>query len=403
MQNIFIGRQAIYDCNMQTYAYELLYREGETLTAPCMDGDQATSRVLLNTFTEIGLERIVGDKPAFVNLTRGFFIDQPPIPFDKNRVVLEILEDVEIDKKLIKVIKSLNVQGYSLALDDYGFEPKWDIILPFIDIIKVEVPVLKFDELESQIVKLRHHNLKLLAEKVENITEFRHLHKLGFDYFQGYFFSRPQIVSGARINENQHVILRLLARIYDPEIDIVEIEKLLSMDPGLSYKILRFINSAALSLPRKIDSIKQAVVYLGLQRIRAWASLIALSRVKNKPQELFNKSLIRAHMCAQLIEQVHPENRESAFTIGLLSILDLLLDRTMTEILSELPLSNEAKSVLLQRSGTTGKALNCTLAYEENRWEQIDFPDLDLPQIQEIYFNSIEQAHADQAALLENP
>ena len=401
MHNIFIGRQAIYDRNMQACAYELLYREGETLTAPRMDGDQATSRVLLNTFTEIGLERIVGDKPAFVNLTRSFFIDQPPIPFDKSRVVLEILEDIKVDEQLIKVIKSLNAQRYCLALDDYRFEPKWDVILPCIDIIKVEVPVLNFDRIENQLEKLRHYNLKLLAEKVENRKEFRHLHQLGFDYFQGYFFSRPQIVSGARIGENQLVILRLLARINDPEVDIGELEKLLSMDPGLSYKILRFINSAALSLPRKIDSINQAVIYLGLQRIRAWASLIALSRIENKPQELFNKSLIRAHMCARLVEETHPENRETAFTTGLLSILDLLLDRTLTEILTELPLSTEAKRVLLQHTGVTGQALSCTLAYEENRWEQIEFPDLELPKIQEIYLNSIEQAHTDQVALLE--
>lgn len=392
MQNIFIGRQAILDRNMAVYGYELLYRESESGGANISDGDLASSRVMLNAFMEMGIERIVGPHHAFINLTRSFFVDMPAIPFEKERVVLELLEDLEVDEHLIQSVADLASQGYTLALDDYEFEPHWEPLLPYVAIIKVEVPAVDPEQVKTQIRQLREHNIRLLAEKIETEEEYRQYHGLGFDYFQGYFFSRPKTVKGKRLEENALVIMRLLARLNDPNITIDELEQLISQDAALSYKILRYINSAALALPRKLDSIGQAIVYLGLQQIKAWSNLIALSRVENKPQELLYTALVRAHMCQQLIQQSRHGNAETAFTVGLLSTLDLLLDSPLPVILKELPLSDEIQDALLDKGGPLAEAMACTRAYELQQWENAHFPGLDNNTICDIYLNSTQKA-----------
>lgn len=392
MQNIFIGRQAIFDRNMAVYGYELLYRESDTGGAAVSDGDLASSRVMLNAFMEMGIERIVGPHRAFINLTRGFFVDMPTIPLEKERVVLELLEDLEVDEPLVQSVADLASQGYSLALDDYEFDPRWDPLLPYVDIIKVEVPAIDPERLDSQLHRLSAYNIRLLAEKIETEQEYRLYHDLGFDYFQGYFFSRPKTVRGQRLEENKLVIMQLLACLNNPDITIEELEQLISQDAALSYKILRYINSAALALPRKLESIGQAIIYLGLQRIKAWSSLIALSRVENKPQELLYTALVRAHMCQQLIRKLGLGNAETAFTVGLLSTLNLLLDSPLAEILEELPLSDEIHDALLGKPGPLTQALACTRAYESQRWEETSFHELDSLTICDIYLNSTQRA-----------
>jgi EAL and modified HD-GYP domain-containing signal transduction protein len=392
MQNIFIGRQAIFDRQMEVYGYELLYREGDTEGVQVSDGDLASSRVMLNAFMDIGLECLVGPHHAFINLTRNFFADSPSIPFEQGQVVLELLEDLAVDEHLIQSVASLASQGYSLALDDYEFDPRWDPLLPYISIIKVEVPAVCPDTQRDKIQSLQQQGIRLLAEKVETEEEYRLYHDLGFDYFQGYFFSRPKTVKGRRLGENQLVIMQLLARLNDPDIGVSELERLISQDVALSYKILKYINSAAMALPRKLDSIGQAVVYLGLQRIKAWANLIALSRVENKPQEILYTALVRANMCQQLIQRSGQHNAETAFTVGLLSTLDLLLDSPLAEVLKELPLSDEIHAALLGKSGPIGEALACTLAYEFQNWEQTSFNGLDNTTICEIYLSSTQKA-----------
>ncbi len=400
MQRVFIGRQAIFDRDLEVYAYELLYREGRTSAAPVIGGDQASSRVILNTFTELGLERLVGRHLAFINLTRSFFVDLPPVAFSKDRVVLELLEDTAIDDRLLAGLSKLSNQGYTLALDDFEFESKWAPVLPFISIVKVEVPNIHWPSLQPKIEALRGAGLRLLAEKVETEAEYRRLLELKFDYFQGYYFSRPQVLSGKRLGENQLVNLQLLARLSDPAVTPGELESLIAQDPGLTYKILRYLNSAALNLPRKINTIGQAVVYLGLQRLRSWASLIALSGIANKPQDLFTTALVRAHMCGLLAAAGHPDEQGSAFTAGLLSVLDRLLDQPLQQIVQDLPLTAEVNAALLKYRGISGQALSCAISYENQLWEQVAFPGLNDDSIQDIYLQSSQLAFQQQEALL---
>ncbi len=392
MQNIFIGRQAIFDREMATYAYELLYRESSSGGVIVTDGDMATSSVMLNAFVEIGLENVVGSHLAFINLTRNFFKDEPYIPFEKDQVVLEILEDIKVDQQLVETVAKLSADGYCIALDDYAFESHWDPLLLHVNIIKVEVPAVDRQSIESQVKQLRQYDVKLLAEKIETEEEHQFYLDLGFDLFQGYYFSRPQIIQGKRLAENQLVILQLLACLNDPKITVADLERIIAQDAALSYKILRHINSAAVALPRKLDRIGEAVVYLGLQQIRTWANLIVLSRTGDKPQELLYSALVRACMCGQLIERGGCGDPLMAYTAGLLSALDLLLGSPLETIMQELPVSDEIKCAIMQHEGIIGGAISCALAYEQQQWEGAAFAGLDSATISEIFVNSSHQA-----------
>ncbi|WP_293688148.1 EAL and HDOD domain-containing protein [Thiolapillus sp.] len=402
MKQIFIGRQAIYDRRLRVYGYELLYREGNTLSAPGMNGTEASARVILNAFMEMGLERIVGQRRAFINLTRDFFTELPPIPFEREQVVLEVLEvleDIETDHQLVENIAQLAGQGYLLALDDFEFEEKWDQLLPLVQIIKVEIPAVDLAQLPRKVYRLRKYGVRLLAEKVETQAEYQALHDMGFDYFQGYYFSRPQIVHGRRITENQAVTLRLLTRLSDKNVSTEELVELISHDPGLSFKILRYLNSAAVGLHCRIASIRQAIIYLGLERLRAWSVLAAMAGVRDKPLEILRTALVRSHMCKALVATADPEQAEMAFATGLLSILELLMDRPLKELILQLPLAKPISQAILRHEGVCGEALGCAIAVEQHDWPNIRFTGLDQDAIQEIFLQSSEQAFREQTAL----
>ncbi|WP_456447400.1 EAL and HDOD domain-containing protein [Thiolapillus sp.] len=392
---IRVGRQAIHNRHLGVYGYELLYRDPAERLCPA-NGDQASSRVLLNAFMEIGLQRIVGQHLAFINLTEAFFTEMPDIPFEGEKVVLEVLENIDISDAVIRGIKKLHQRGVRIALDDYCFEEKWHPLLPYCHIVKVEIPAVDLEQLPGRIAPLRDRGIKLLAEKLETAEEYTTLHEMGFDLFQGYYFSRPSIVSGRRLSENHYLVIRLLAALTDSETRIQEIEELISNDPALSMKVLRYINSAACALPRTIHSIQEAIILMGHERIRSLALLIALSRVKNKPASLFLTASVRANMCRGIAARIAPHLRDSAFTVGLLSVLDLLMDQPMDAILPELALSPEIKTALLSHQGMLGDIL--LLALRQENHEPMDEKLLPLREIQEIWLDSSEKAFALAAA-----
>lgn len=357
-----------------------------------MDGDQATSRLMLNAFAEIGLERIAGPRRVFLNMTRSLLLDLPEIPFDKDRLVLEILEDIPVDQALIDHVAALGKAGYTLALDDFQFEDRWLPLLPHIHILKVEVPSLDWERVATQIARVHQHGMLLLAEKVETEEEYQRLRALNFDLFQGYHFSRPQVLSGGRLRANQLVTLQLLAELNDPEVTPERLELLIAQDSGLVFKILRYLNSATMGMPRKVESIRQAIVYLGMERLRGWASLIALSRVEDKPEELFTIALVRAHLCATLTASAEPAARDTGFTVGLLSVIDLLMDQPMETLLASISLSPPIERSLLSHQGTAGAALECALVFEAQQPPPARFPGLSHAQIQELFLQASEDA-----------
>jgi EAL and modified HD-GYP domain-containing signal transduction protein len=388
---IQVGRQAIFDRDLRVFAYELLYRDASG-HCTIVDGDQASSRTLLNAFMELGLERITGPHKAFINLTRHFFVEMPPIPFNRDRVVLEVLEDVEVDEALLSGIRRMTEQGFDLAMDDYSFQPELAPILPLVSYIKVEIGDHDLRGLAARLPELRATGAKLLAEKVETAEQFEQLKAMGFDYFQGYFFARPNLVQSDRVSENASMVMQLLARLNDPDVPMPEVVRLVSQDPGLSFKVLRYINSAAIGLRSRVDSIQRAVVLMGLERIRAWASLFAMAGLGAKPSEILNLGLLRANLCERLCRLCGQGEPDTAYTVGLLSVLDAMMARPLDAVIDELPLPDEVKRAIVGREGGYGRILASAIQLEQNERPALACPNTDIADFVEAYAASSEMA-----------
>lgn len=391
MPNAYVGRQPIYDREMQVHAYELLFRGGEHNESGngFIDGEHATTQVIVNTFMEIGLDNIVGQQPAFLNFTRDFLLSDKINFLPKSRVVIEILEDVEVDDQLIDSVKRLYDQGFRIALDDFIYESRWKPLLKLAGIIKIDVLGMSKDEIRRQVTRLKPYNTKLLAEKIESQEEYEFLHDLGFDYFQGYFLSRPKVMRGNQLPTGRAALLDLIGQLNNPTTDVAELETLISRDVGLSFKLLRYINSAFFSLPREVDSIRQAVIFLGRNEIRNWATLLAMSGLSDKPNELLHTALVRARFCEQLALLAEEDDHSGYFTVGLFSTLEAMIETPIVDIIASLPLSSEVIDALTEHKGRMGDALHCTLAYEEWRWAEAQFTGLSTDQVRKAYLDAL--------------
>lgn len=390
MQNAFVGRQPIFDQNKVVYAYELLFRNGIQTNAGVIDGNQASTQVMLNALTEFGLDNIVGNNLAFINLTQELLIDDLIQVLPQERVVLEVLENVAVNEQLIDAVRKLSSQGYIIALDDFVYSEQWRPLVEIADIIKLDVMAMENSEIEELVQFLRPFNKLLLAEKIETIEQFTYLKSLNFDYYQGYFLSKPSIVEGKRTPTNKISILQLLAKLASTDPVHAEIETLITQDVSLSYKILRFINSAHFALPRKIESIKEAILYLGLSNIRRIASMIAMTGFNDQPHEILLTALLRARMCELLAEAAGYDNTDTCFTLGLFSTLDIMLVMPMKKVVRELPLGEDLEHALVGGCGDLSSALRCVLAYERQQWTDIKFAELSGNEISRIYLKAVQ-------------
>lgn len=393
MPDVFVGRQPIFDRALDVVAYELLFRSSDTNWADITDGEYATSQVVHDAFMEIGLESLVGSKRAFINLTRDFILQDYTAVFPTDRVVLEVLENIVIDAELIEAIRALSRQGYTIALDDFVFDENLHPLVEVADIVKVDVLALARPALRQNVARLRQYDVKLLAEKVETRDELAYCQELGFDYFQGYFLCEPDIVKGQRSPANRLAVLRLLAKLQEAETTLAQLEAIIRQDVSLSFKLLRLVNADP-SLPHQIESIHQALLHLGTKFITAWASLIMLADIGDKPHELMVTALIRGKMCELLAGSQHLPDKERFFTVGLFSVLDAMLDSPMADIVASLPLTEDVAQALLTYEGVVGTTLRSVLAYERNNWEAIHELDLDRWVIGETYVQALVWASA---------
>ncbi len=394
-QLVQIGRQAIFDRKLQLHAYELLFRAGPGQTgAHFPDGKLATAHTILEGVLTVGLDRLVGPHPVFINLTREYFVDLPPLPLAPQRVVFEVLEDIPVDEALIAGVANLHRRGHRIALDDFRFEERWQPLLPFASIIKVDITGLDPADLAARLPALRRRRVQLLAEKVETRDQHARLHALGFDLFQGYFFARPQIVEGKRLDANALVVLELIRRVNDPEVTVDQLCGIIGSDPALAFKILRAVNAAEHNLERRLSSVREAVVYLGLNRIRAWATLFALAHLDRKPSELLTMGLVRANVCERLARRSGRRGTDVAYTVGLLSVLDAMFDRPMREILAELPLPPAIHEAITSFAGPDGCLLKHAIDLERGRPIVENCTQLGQIDLVEVYLESSQAASA---------
>jgi EAL and modified HD-GYP domain-containing signal transduction protein len=369
--SILVARQPIFDKELEVFAYELLFRSGDTNIAGVTDGNSASSQVMINAFLEIGIDTISGGRVCFVNLTRDFIVGQLPLPFPPSICVIEILEDIQVDEELLTSIKSFTDKGFTVALDDYVFEKDKMPLFELIDIVKIDIMACDQDLLEDNVNQLKTRNVRLLAEKVETREEFELCKSLGFDYFQGYFISKPVVIKGVDLKPSRIALLKVLTMLEDPDCDIDVLEGLISRDVVLSYKLLRIISSPYFGFRREITSIKHAVVTLGLKAIRDWFVVIALTNIDDKPNELILMTLQRAAMMKSLSKDFQV-NSDVAFTTGLFSLIDAIMDQPMSTILNALSLSKDITSALIAGEGSLGELLTTVILYERGRWEELE-------------------------------
>lgn len=399
MQSYYIGRQPIFDAGQRVIGYELLYRQHRDTVANVIDGDQATSQVIMNSFWEMGLDKVVGAQQAFVNVTRNFIVSDGLLPPPDGQLVLEILEDIVVDNDLVAAVRALKHKGYVIALDDFVYHHDLRPLVELADIVKIDVQGLEAGRIEEHAKILKQFPMKLLAEKVETPEVFDHCRALGFDYFQGYFLCRPRVLHGRRLPANRVNAMRMMAKLQNPEVDVKGLEEIISQDVAMSYKLLRYINSAAFALTKQVDSIRHAIVYLGEKEIRRWASLISLAGIDDKPDELITLSLIRAKMCELLASVQQEGSKDAAFIVGLFSTLDAIMDQPLEELLDALPLAPEITEALMHDTGPYAKLLRSALAYERGDWDQVDRAGANQDDISDSYLRSVDWADATVSTL----
>jgi c-di-GMP phosphodiesterase len=366
MTDTYLGVQPIFDRERQVVAYELLFRNAQGgFEGSDLDGDAASSHVILNAFADIGAERLGRDKRIFINLTDGLLASGLIQTLPPERVVLEILESVRITPELVQSVQDLVKAGFKVALDDFVYHSNWDPLLKLSHIVKIDV--LGDDEaaIQAKLDTLPPRNRpKLLAEKVENRIQFVECLNLGFDFFQGYYLARPRILSGKRPQENRIQVLKILARLQDDSISLQEVERLIGQDVSLSYRLLRFLSSAAISQGRTIQTLMQAISLVGLRTIRQWAALITLGSLSPESQYSFTRSLTCARFCQIVGERNIPQVKDALFTVGLFANLDEILEIPLAEALDALPFADSVKDAILRHEGLLGQVLANAIQFE---------------------------------------
>ena len=401
MDRLYIARQPIYDQNKAVLGYELLYRSNIINQANFTDADQASCETILNSFMHIGIENLVGSALGFINLPREFVVNDRLTPMFIDQSVLELHESIEADDEVITGLKRLKSNGYQIALDDFVFRKEIVPLIELADFIKIDVRSLDKSELERQIAHLAPYDIRLIAEKVETHEAYKDSYDLGFRYFQGFFFCHPVMLSRKTLPSNKLVVLDLLSKLHDPQTDSDELEEILAQDIALSYKLLRYINSAAFALRREVDSIKDAIVLLGIDNLKNWLSLILMSRtVDSKPIELVKTGIVRGKMCEALAEIRYPEIKHQMFIIGLFSVLDALMDQPLIDLLDNVNLSTPIKLALLDKSGIQGQIYQQVLLYEKCRWDELNDNNATSDEFTLSYVNAVNWADQSMNVLL---
>jgi EAL and modified HD-GYP domain-containing signal transduction protein len=385
---------------MAVVAYELLYRTSPESRSPNLaDPGRAALDVVAGAALEIGLDRLAGGLPVHINFPQELLLTVPELPLQAGRVVIEILEDVPASPQILEGIRTLRTRGHRIALDDYSPQHTDPRLLEVADIVKLEVTHPPADELARVARELRASGLELIAENVDSREHFERCGALGFVGFQGDFLQQPETFSARRVPVSRLGAMRLAASLQNEDYSLDEVERLLSQDISLSYRVLRCINSSYYNLPRKIDSIRQAIVILGLDTLRQLCGLLCLQGFDDRPPSLIVQAMTRARMCEQLGKLAGARDAGPFFITGLFSLLNALLGVPTRKVVDELPLTPAVTQALVAGEGPLGAALQCTRAYERGVWDRAVYADLAPQLIRAAYVDALFWADQSRALL----
>ncbi len=371
MARVAVGRQPIFDQSLAVTGFELFYRESQDALTAADSGDRATAVVLVSTFTELGTQRLVNNHPACLNVTRNFVTGALPLPVPPQGMVLELLPTVGADAEVIVGMQRLRAAGFRLALDDYVLGDARDALIPYADIVKIDLARTPPAQLKVLVEQLRGHQVKLSALRVEGLEDMSRGMELGFDFFQGYHLVRPDVVGATVITPSPHVCAELLQSL---TFGLDTVDEALRTDVALSYRLLRAIDateprSAGLPAPTQVRSLSEAVQVLGHQRLRSWLQLLTISEADRPTEGQLSAALTRAR-AMQLLANTQPEAAtglfaEVAYLTGLVASLEQVLGRQGADIVDHLPLDAHIQAAVVQRSGILGHMLTALEAIEK--------------------------------------
>ncbi len=395
----YAARQPIFDRHKELHAYELLFRDSLENVFPDVDGDQATSKLIEASQFNLGLEDFTGKHPAFINFSHELIVKKFPLLLPKEQLVIEILETAKPTKSLLKAVKELKEAGYIIALDDYIHEAVWLHFFPFIDIIKVDFREANQQQISAIRKASAKYPIKLLAEKVETYEEFNNAIELGFVLFQGYFFSEPEMMQSKALAPSQMGLAELLYESSKAEMDLDSLIDVFQRDVTLSFKLLRYANSAIFKRRSEISTIRQAIVVLGQAELKRFLAVLFTAQVNsNKPVELIRLSMCRANFCDE-ISRSHNKLKDPSmgFLAGMLSLMDAILDEAMDSVMEKLPLSKEIKDALVLKEGTLASYIELIRHYEKAEWDAantlVEKLGLDAEKIPSFYHSSVQWAN----------
>ncbi|QZY56621.1 EAL and HDOD domain-containing protein [Crassaminicella profunda] len=395
---VFVARQPIFNRNKDVIAYELLYRDSnKNFFNNTIGASKATSILIANSYFSIGIEKLIGKHKAFINFNKSLIERDIPMIFDKDTIVIEILEDVVPDKKFINTIKKLKEMGYTIALDDFTYDYAYDEIVELCDIIKVDFLQNTEEDVYRIIQKWDNKTRKFLAEKIENNEVLNYAKKIGYDYFQGYFFDKPVIIKGKRLKDNKIQYLRIMEELNKDDPSYDNIAKIIEYDINLTYKLLKLVNSK-FTLSHEIQSIKHALTLMGLKEIQVWITLIMIQDIKDmENNEILKTSLVRAKLGQRLAESsIHKKRKNEAMLMGLISVIDILLEEPMEKILNKLPISNDIKNPLMGKESPLSDIYNLMINYEKASWEELCVDakkiEIDIKKLPDQYFKAVQWA-----------
>ena len=370
---VFVARQAIFNRKKQVVAYELLFRDGTSNSFPNVSDDAATAKLIMDNQLNLGTRYLTSGKKALINIGPDSLTKELAQFLPAHDVILELLETIEPTIENYEYVRELFHNNYRLALDDFEYTKEWEPFLKLVRLIKFDImqnPLASIEDLVDNFKQRK--NMKLLAEKVETEEEFLQAKSMGFHFFQGYFFAKPRVIEQNDIEINYAVAMLIYAEVLKPHMNMSRVAELFAQDTALAYKLLRLLNSGVFPIKNKIESLKQALVYLGNERTKKFVGLIMTAHIaEGKPTELTRLSIVRSRFCELIAKKLSPNIAGMSFLTGLFSLLDAILDKPMNQVVTRLPFPEPLKEALIGEPNSLYYILNVVRAYESGSWWQL--------------------------------
>jgi EAL and modified HD-GYP domain-containing signal transduction protein len=395
MEELFIGRQPIFDRRKQVYGYELLFRDGyHPNEAHFESDDDATATVVHNSMMGFTLDELVGGAKAFINFPEAFFDPRIDPCFSSHRIVCEVLETVPVNETTLAGIKKLRQKGFQIALDDFVFKKEFIPFIRLADIIKIDIEGVKPEKIPLLIERIRKvANTKILAERVETQAIYEVCRDAGCDYFQGYYFAKPEIVTSAKLSVSKLHLLMLLRKLAQENISLEDLEEVVSQDVGLMHKLIKLAaQNRTVGMP-EFETLRQVMTLFGLRRVQSWASMISMNLLDDVVPEVFNIARTRAIFMRLCAEYEKLENPDSYYLAGMFSLLDVILKKPLLELLEALSLNRKIVNGILREEGEHGRMLQMVKSFEQSRSESLD------QVYRHLYVRALKESHNAEALL----